>query len=167
MIPIYICDDEKPVSERLEHIISNQITILNGDMGPVRVADTPEKLLDLQREDRIPAVYFLDIDFPGRMSGLELAQKLRLHDPRGFIIFITAHNDLAFETFRLRLEALDYIVKGDYNTMAVRVRECLISIQERLASEQPKNGRYCTIRLFDTVRHIPVETILYFEALGF
>ena len=33
MIPIYICDDEKPVSDRLEHIISNQITILNGDMG--------------------------------------------------------------------------------------------------------------------------------------
>ena len=27
MIPIYICDDEKPVADRLEHIISNQITI--------------------------------------------------------------------------------------------------------------------------------------------
>ena len=167
MIPIYICDDEKPVADRLEHIISNQITILNGDMGPVREADTPERLLDLQTKDTIPAVYFLDIDFPGRMSGLELAQKLRLHEPRGFIVFITAHHDLAFETFRLRLEALDYIVKGDYNAMAVRVRECLTSIQQRLASEQPKHGRYCTIRLFDTIRHIPVETILYFEALGF
>ena len=86
MIPIYICDDEKLISDRLEHIISNQIIILNGDMGPVRTADTPEKLLDLQRKDTIPAVYFLDIDFPGRMSGLELAQKLRLYDPRGFII---------------------------------------------------------------------------------
>ena len=147
MIPIYICDDEKPVADRLEHIISNQITILNGDMGPVREADTPERLLDLQTKDTIPAVYFLDIDFPGRMSGLELAQKLRLHDPRGFIVFITAHHDLAFETFRLRLEALDYIVKGDYNAMAVRVRECLTSIQQRLASEQPKHGRYCTIIL--------------------
>lgn len=167
MIPIYICDDEKPVADRLEHIISNQITILNGDMGPVREADTPERLLDLQTKDTIPAVYFLDIDFPGSMSGLELAQKLRLHDPRGFIVFITAHHDLAFETFRLRLEALDYIVKGDYNAMAVRVRECLTSIQQRLVSEQPKHGRYCTIRLFDTIRHIPVETILYFEALGF
>ena len=167
MIPIYICDDEKLISDRLEHIISNQIIILNGDMGPVRTADTPEKLLDLQRKDTIPAVYFLDIDFPGRMSGLELAQKLRLYDPRGFIIFITAHNDLAFETFRLRLETLDYIVKGDYDAMAVRVRECLVSVQERLISEQPKNGKYCTLRLFDTVRHIPIDTILYFEALGF
>ena len=51
--------------------------------------------------------------------------------------------------------------------MAVRVRECLMSIQQRLASEQPKKGRYCTIRFFDTIRHIPVESILYFEALGF
>ena len=55
MIPIYICDDEKPVADRLEHIISNQITILNGDMGPVREADTPERLLDLQTKDTIPA----------------------------------------------------------------------------------------------------------------
>ncbi|MBS5388070.1 MAG: response regulator transcription factor [Clostridiales bacterium] len=167
MIPVYICDDEKRISDRLEHIISNQIVILNGDMGPVRVADDPEKLLELQKEDTVPAVYFLDIDFPGYMSGLELAQRLRKHDPRGFIIFITAHGDLAFETFRLRLEALDYIVKGDYKAMAVRVRECLMSIQERLADEQPGQGRYCTISLFDTVRHIPVEKILYFEAMGF
>ena len=167
MIPIYICDDEERISDRLEHIISKQIVILNGYMGPVRRADTPEKLLDLQMQDTIPAVYFLDIDFPGRMGGLELAQRLRLHDPRGFIVFITAHHDLAFETFRLRLEALDYIVKGDYDAMAVRVRECLMSIQQRLISEQPKKGNYCTIRLFDTVRHIPVDEILYFEALGF
>ena len=99
MIPVYICDDEKRISDRLEHIISNQIVILNGDMGPVRVADDPEKLLELQKEDTVPAVYFLDIDFPGYMSGLELAQRLRKHDPRGFIIFITAHGDLAFEIF--------------------------------------------------------------------
>ena len=79
MIPIYICDDEKPVSERLEHIISNQITILNGDMGPVRVADTPEKLLDLQREDRIPAVYFLDIEWTGTGAEVKASRSARLY----------------------------------------------------------------------------------------
>lgn len=63
MIPIYICDDEKPVADRLEHIISNQITILNGDMGPVREADTPERLLDLQTKDTIPAVISLTLIF--------------------------------------------------------------------------------------------------------
>ena len=167
MIPVYICDDEQAISARLEKIISDQILILDGDMGPVRVADCPAKLLELQRQDTVPAIYFLDIDFPGQMSGLTLAQELRRFDPRGFIVFITAHGDLAFETFRLRLEALDYIVKGDYDAMSVRVRDCLVSIQDRFRNEPAGQGRYCTLKLFDTVRHIPVEDILYFEALGY
>lgn len=167
MIPVYICDDEQAIRERLKKIISDQIMILNGDMGPVRVADAPAELLELQKQGTVPAIYFLDIDFPGQISGLALAQELRRYDPRGFIVFITAHGDLAFETFRLRLEALDYIVKGDYNAMSVRVQNCLVSIQERLRDEPSGQGRYCTLKLFDTVRHIPLEDILYFEALGY
>lgn len=167
MIPVYICDDEQPVRMRLEQIISRQILILDGDMGPVRAMEDPDKLLELQREDAVPAIYFLDIDFPGKMSGLELAQKLRGYDPRGFIVFITAHGDLAFETFRLRLEALDYIVKGDAASMDARVRDCLESIQERMISQRPGQSNYCTIKILDTVRHIPLEDILYFEAVGY
>ncbi|MDE6662546.1 MAG: LytTR family DNA-binding domain-containing protein [Lachnospiraceae bacterium] len=167
MIPVYICDDEQAISERLKKIISDQIMILDGDMGPVRVVDAPAKLLELQKQDAVPAIYFLDIDFPGQISGLALAQELRHYDPRGFIVFITAHGDLAFETFRLRLEALDYIVKGDYSTMSVRVRDCLVSIQERLRDEPSGQGKYCTLKLFDTVRHIPLKDILYLEALGY
>lgn len=167
MIPIYICDDEQAISRRLKKIISDQIMILNSDMGPVQTADCPAGLLELQQQNMVPAIYFLDIDFPGQISGLELAQKLRRYDPRGFIVFITAHGDLAFETFRLRLEAMDYIVKGDYDAMSVRVRDCLTSIQDRLRDEPSGQGRYCTLKLFDTIRHIPIEDILYFEALGY
>ncbi len=167
MVPVYICDDEQPVREQLRKIVSGQIMILGSDMGPVRAMGTPEELLELQRQDTVPAIYFLDIDFPGQTSGLSLAQKLRRYDPRGFIIFITAHGDLAFETFRLRLEALDYIVKGGFDAMSLRVRDCLSSIQDRLRDEPSGQGRYCTLKLFDTVRHIPVDDILYFEALGY
>ena len=129
MIPVYICDDEAPIRKNLEQIIAGQIMILDSDMGPVRVLDDPDNLLKAQKEDSVPAVYFLDIDFPGKMSGLELAQRLRQYDPRGFIVFITAHSDLAFETFRLRLEALDYIVKGSRSAMTQRVQNCLESIR--------------------------------------
>ena len=167
MIPVYICDDEQAISRRLKKIISDQIMILNSDMGPVQTADCPAGLLELQQQNMVPAIYFLDIDFPGQISGLELAQKLRRYDPRGFIVFLTAHGDLAFETFRLRLEAMDYIVKGDYDAMSVRVRDCLTSIQDRLRDEPSGQGRYCTLKLFDTIRHIPIEDILYFEALGY
>lgn len=112
MIPVYLCDDEPAVSALLEKLIGDQIMMAERDMGPLRVVDNPVSLLELQKEAEIPAVYFLDIDFPGYMSGLELAVKLRQYDPRGFIVFITAHGDMMFETFRYRLEALDYIVKG-------------------------------------------------------
>ena len=136
-------------------------------MGPVRALDDPNDLLEAQKKDSVPAIYFLDIDFPGKMSGLELAQKLRQYDPRGFIVFITAHSDLAFETFRLRLEALDYIVKGDRNAMTKRVQKCLESIVERMQSQRPGQGNYCTVKILDTVRHIPIDHILYLEAVGY
>ena len=147
MIPVYICDDEAPICQRLEQIVAGQIMILDSDMGPVRTVEEPDELLRLQKEDAVPAVYFLDIDFPGKISGLELAQKLRQYDPRGFIVFITAHNDLAFETFRLRLEALDYIVKGDAASMTTRVQSCLESIRERMLSQRPGQGSYCTVKI--------------------
>lgn len=166
MIPVYICDDEQLVRRRLGEIISKQILILEGDMGPLRIVEDPDTLLSLQRQDTVPAIYFLDIDFPGKMSGLDLAQKLRQYDPRGFIVFITAHGDLAFETFRLRLEALDYIVKADADTMAVRVQKCLESIQQRMQAGRPGQDGYCTVKILDMVRHIPIEDILYFEAVG-
>lgn len=167
MIPVYICDDESLIRINLEKIITEQIMILDGDMGPVRALDDPNDLLEAQKKDSVPAIYFLDIDFPGKMSGLELAQKLRQYDPRGFIVFITAHSDLAFETFRLRLEALDYIVKGDRNAMTKRVQKCLESIVERMQSQRPGQGNYCTVKILDIVRHIPIDHILYLEAVGY
>lgn len=166
MIPVYVCDDEPFIRENLTQIVDSQILILDCDMGPVRALEDPDALLRVQREASVPAIYFLDIDFPGKMSGLVLAQKLRQYDPRGFIIFITAHSDLAFETFRLRLEALDYIVKGSRGAMTGRVQKCLESIQERMQAQQPGQGSYCTVKILDTVRHIPVESILYLEAVG-
>lgn len=166
MIPVYICDDEPAVSALLEKLIGSQIMMMEGDMGPLLTVDDPLSLLELQKSAAVPAIYFLDINFPGCMSGLELAVKLRQYDPRGFIIFITAHDDMMFETFRYRLEALDYIVKGEASVMSERVRVCLESICERLLHEPAGKKAYCSLRLFDTVRHIPLQDILYFEAAG-
>ena len=134
MIPVYICDDEPAISAQLERLVGDQIMMMERDMGPLQVVDNPVSLLSLQKKADVPAIYFLDIDFPGYMSGLELAVKLRQYDPRGFIVFITAHDDMMFETFRYRLEALDYIVKGEPSVMAQRVNACLESICERLMS---------------------------------
>ncbi len=166
MIPVYLCDDEAAVNALLEKLVGDQVMIMGRDMGPVKTAYDPISLLEMQKEGEVPAIYFLDIDFPGYMSGLELAVKLRQYDPRGFIVFITAHDDMMFETFRYRLEALDYIVKGDAAELAKRVYGCLESICQRLMDEPDGKGAYCSLKIFDTIRHIPLQEILYFEAVG-
>ena len=65
------------------------------------------------------------------------------------------------------LEALDYIVKGDRNAMTKRAQKCLESIVERMQSQRPGQGNYCTVKILDTVRHIPIDHILYLEAVGY
>lgn len=166
MIPIYVCDDEKRFAERLKEIIQAQVDIFAFDMGPVYVSGSPGALLEETGKRKERAVYFLDVDFPGFENGFELAAKIRKCDPRGFIIFITAHGDLAMETFRYRLEAMDYIVKGSDAVLKERVQTCLKSIDQRVRDESGKAGYYYSLKLLDEVRHLPMNKILYFEAAG-
>ena len=49
MIPVYICDDEAPIRNNLEQIVSNQILILDSDMGSVRALENHDQLLELQK----------------------------------------------------------------------------------------------------------------------
>ena len=61
---------------------------------------------------------FLDVELKNEpMDGFGLGKIIRETDPRGFIIYVTAFEELAFETFRYHLEALDYIIKGDMEKM--------------------------------------------------
>lgn len=49
---------------------------------------------------------------------------------------MTAYKDLAFETFRYHLEALDYIVKENPEKMKEGLKHSLSVITERLRAEQ-------------------------------
>lgn len=166
MIPIYICDDERLLLKQLERVVSDQVMISAYDMGPIQTFTAPEKLLDKINNACTRGIYFLDINFPGHMNGLKLAQKIRSLDPRGFIIFITAHDDLAAETFRYQLEAMDYVVKGDNELITKRIQTCLANVENRILAEPKESNQYYPLKISDTIRHIPLSQILYFEAIG-
>ena len=36
-----------------------------------------------------------------------------------------------------------------------------------MLSQRPAQGSYCTVKILDTVRHIPTDSILYLEAVGY
>ena len=74
MIPVYICDDEAPICQRLEQIVAGQIMILDSYMGPVRTVEEPDELLRMSKEDSYPAWYCLDLPLDGESRGMELGQ---------------------------------------------------------------------------------------------
>lgn len=166
MIPIYICDDELSTAGQIEKLVKEQVSIFAFDMGPVYVSANPEVFFKQNSKEEVRGIYFLDIDFPGYENGFKLASKIRERDPRGFIIFITGHDDLAIQTFRYRLEVMDYIVKGNEQEMRKRIQVCLRSIEQRINDEAKIGGRYYSLKIFDVVHHIPIDNILYFEAQG-
>lgn len=164
MIPVYICDDNRETTAYLTTLIENLILISGLDMEVVLSATDPNQLLAhrLTRTDR--AVYFLDVELnDSRHNGFTLAKKIREADPRGFIIFITTHAEMIFETFKYRLEAMHYLIKDTPEELHMQIRECLEEITRLVSNENRDALGYYTVNAGDSVFQIPVSEIICFE----
>ncbi len=164
MVPIYLCDDDPKIRRMIREKLEREILISGYDMKVVMDTGSPRELLAVVGESGKRGIYFLDVDLKDQeYTGFTLGQALRAIDSRGFLIYVTAYRELAFETFRYKVEALDYIVKENQEEMFQDVRKCLQVSAERMKQEQEEDRPYFTVRFMDTVRHVPMEEILYFE----
>ena len=93
------------------------------DLELVLSTTDPAEIIQFIKNNRVNGLYFLDIELEGGYNGLEVAQSIRQHDPRGFIVFITSHPDYLPLTFEYQIEALHYIQKAD-DVKAVRLKLC-------------------------------------------
>lgn len=167
MLPVYICEDDREILEAERSWLEKQILIEALDMEIVLCTDSPEELLERLSCESRQGIYFLDVELKGAsMDGFCLGQEIRKKDARGFLIYVTAFSDLAFETFRYHLEALDYICKDNPEKMYAGLSRCLRVITERVGRERDGQREYFTVRTLDVVRHIPMEEILYFATSG-
>ncbi len=115
MITIYLCDDEKAFSD----IICKKLTLLFGDRQRFRLSvfNGGDELIKQFR--KIPAdAVLLDIDMPS-MTGFEAAHLLKEIKEDVYIIFITSHDDMVFESYeyhpfwflrKSRLNELDSVI---------------------------------------------------------
>ena len=143
MLPVYICEDDERIRDAERRWLEKQIVIEGLDMEIALCTGKPEELLAYLADGQRQGIYFLDVELKGAsMDGFQLGQEIRKKDARGFLVYVTAFKELAFETFRYHLEALDYICK------------------------QGGPQEYFTVKTVDVVRHIPLEEILYFATAG-
>lgn len=162
MIGIYLCDDEEAVRHQIQTALEWKILVENYDMKVVCSAANARELLD-GIQDGKRGIYFLDVELKDEdWDGFRLGCELRRRDPHGILVYITGYGDLAWRTFQYHLEAFDYIVKGA-EPIGPSASRCLGEIHARLLAERQAPTETFTLRTGETVRHIPLGDILFFE----
>jgi two-component system response regulator AgrA len=96
-------------------------------------------------------------------NGFTLAKEIRKLDTRGFLIFVTTYEELMFETFKYRLEAMSYLIKDDPAKLRGHVEKCLHNIQELIRADDGEMRKYYTLSIADSTYQIPMDEIIYFE----
>lgn len=166
MLNIFICEDNAVQRQTIVQIIQNIILMEELDMQLVLDAEDPYVLLEKVKTSQSTGIYFLDIDLNSDMNGMKLARQIRLFDPRGFIIFITAHSELSYMTFQYRVEAMDFVLKDNPAEAKVKIRECLLNALERYTLQTNKTHKVYRIELGGRKISIDYDDILFFETSG-
>ncbi|KAF1297894.1 hypothetical protein BAU15_08290 [Enterococcus sp. JM4C] len=163
MVPIYICEDDQRIREFVQQSIESYCMIQDYDFQVVLASAFPEEIIQQAKETKQRGIYFLDVDLKQVLNGFDLGVRIREIDPRGFIVYITTHDELLQETFRHRLEVMDYIVKDDNAVIVQRIHECLDHIHGQNNELTVSEEAYFKVKVFGRVTHIPIKEILFFE----
>lgn len=125
MLPIYICEDDEMQLAHYKKLIQDILLMESFDATIVCATANPSYLLSYLSIHESPSLYFLDLELADTMDGFALAKKIREHDPRGFIVFISSHSELLPLTFDHKIEAMDYILKDNATLLHYRVQDCI------------------------------------------
>lgn len=165
-LPIYLCDDQPDHVRLLASCIQTVIQNNGFDMKIAYSSSAPVDLMSHLRanEPTRTGIYFLDVDLETPLyNGFTLGLAIRALDPKGYLIYVTAHSELAIETFRYRLGATDYIVKEEPALLMPKVHQCLASIQAQEQIADSSADPVFTLKVFDEIIKLPIREILYFE----
>lgn len=166
MLNIFVCEDNASQRQTIVQTIQNTVLIEELDMQLVLDAGDPYVLLEKVKTSQNTGIYFLDIDLNSSMNGMKLAQQIRLFDPRGFIIFITAHSELSYMTFQYRVEAMDFVLKDNPAEAKVKISECLLNAMERYTLQTNKIHKVYTIQVGGRKISVDYSDIFFFETSG-
>lgn len=149
-----ICDDEPIFREQLK----NGLIEIMGDyqIKPmiVEVSDGFDVLeyLDKNSID----VLFMDIEMI-KLDGIDTAKEIRKHDKEMIIIFVTAHESFALQSYEV--QAFDYMLKNKMNQLPRKYDRIMTTIQERIKT----NARTVLVGSKNELVKVFVNDIYYVE----
>lgn len=134
---VFISDDLENHRLWLIDVITAQLDALGFNYQLASVW-RPEAVLKAVQATTGPNLYFLDIVLKEEATnGIELAAKIRDYDPDGFIVYVTARDDLMPNTVNAMTTPTGFISKlemFDKAKFVPQVRDVLTVIKKRLAT---------------------------------
>lgn len=165
MISVYLCDDEPIWIKRINKAIKDYQIKSDWELIIKYQATSPEALLQyLTEHPPMNGIYFLDIDFKTSIDGLYLAKQIRNMDPQSSIVFITTHEEMVMETFRLKLEVLDYIIKN-VSPLTDQIHQCLQHHEDKFITMQKDTIAPIIIRVAGSYHAVFPQEIYYVETI--
>lgn len=161
MIRIFICEDDTAQANRIKKIIQDILLMNDFDACFYCQASDPEELLCQLPGSNYVGLYFLDVDLHSQMNGIQLAEKIRSHDPRGYIVFITAYGNAAPLTFRYKVEAMDFIVKNGSYHLEDRIYSCIVNALDNHKRFLTNSNQLLKLKVENTVITIDQNDILF------
>lgn len=163
MLNIFLCEDNAKQRDIIGNIIDKIVLFEDYDICFNCSTDNPYLVLEQIDNAKDTGIYFLDIDLKSDINGLELAQKIRQKDSRGFIVFVTTHSEMSYMTFKYKVEALDFIIKDNQDEMHARIRQCILDAYHKYKS--PENHIHENFICFSGEKEycVPFGDIIFFE----
>lgn len=151
MINIAICDDEPYMSEKIKELATAFFQKKNIDTAVCTFSSGREFLTYAGTMD----ILFLDIQMEG-IDGMETACRLRSHNFKGFLIFITVLREMVFQSFEV--QAFDYLLKPLKAEQFEKTMERLYQSMENASKRRllVRKGNESSIVFFDEIIYCEV-----------
>lgn len=148
MLKIALCDDDINIINRMEEILTKEISNCHID-----TYDSGEALIEKKKSYDI---IFLDIDMGG-MNGIETEKRIRSYDKKVYIIYVTNLSD--YRKYAFSLHAFGYLEKP------IKREEILNEIREVISykNEAETTEDMLEFSTEEGIVRIEVREIYYFE----
>ena len=147
---IAICDDEKKFLIRLRNLIVKSYPA----SGKLRISEFPtgEQFLLQFKADQFDAI-ILDVEMK-KLTGLEVAEKIRETDQSVIIAFLTSHQEFALKGYEVN--AFRYLLKDQPEHMYIKQLRSIYNEYHQTHMSFP-------VQLSNKIFNISVSDIIYFE----
>ena len=160
---IVICDDDSIYRDYLSNTIEGILINNHSNSQVVLETDDPSRVLEYVRTEKLITLYFLDIVLGEDVSGLDIASEIRKRDGMSIIVIITNHPDDMRLVYDYKIEALDFIFKGDTLQNTERIKRCIEIAEER----QQKGYEEClNIKNYSENISVPYDNIYFIDTVS-